>query len=573
MTFLDRFSPAGAHTATAVPRPEYPRPQMARDRWLNLNGTWQFEIDRGDSGLERGLVERAAPGATIIVPFAPESRALRHRATPTSWRRSGTAARSSVPAEWAGGTTACCCTSAPSTMTRRCGSTASRSCGTAAGSPPFTADITAHREPGGHGHDRRPGPGHRATAPQARGKQSRPLREPRLRLHADHRDLADGVAGAGAASAPAPAAHHARRRPARHSTSWLPLSREPARPHGRPSRSTDADGERRDRRPRAPTSTWRPRCALVAPRGPRPHLGRPATRTCTASTRAARRGRRRRRLRASQLRRPALGHHRRAGDPDQRRARLPAARARPGLLARVAHDRADGRGAASATSSSASAAGFNGARLHQKVFEERYLFHADRLGLPGLGRVRRLGRARLRRRPPTASSRRRRSSPQWLEALQRDSHPPVASSAGARSTRPTRSCTTASRSSTTSPGRCGSPPRLADPTRPVLDASRLLAPGARDRRLGLAPDYEQDPARFAANRRRPRRGAALRERARQRHARSRCRTPASRTSSASSAASGGTRRRRDRSGQTARLLGLRPAGRATRRSSTPGSRV
>ena len=30
-------------------------------------------------------------------------------------------------------------------------------------------------------------------------------------------------------------------------------------------------------------------------------------------------------------------------------------------------------------------AGFNGARLHQKVFEERYLYHADRLGyLPDL---------------------------------------------------------------------------------------------------------------------------------------------------------------------------------------------
>jgi hypothetical protein len=28
----------------------------------------------------------------------------------------------------------------------------------------------------------------------------------------------------------------------------------------------------------------------------------------------------------------------------------------------------------------AMAAGFNGARLHQKVFEERYLYHADRLG-------------------------------------------------------------------------------------------------------------------------------------------------------------------------------------------------
>jgi hypothetical protein len=72
MTFHDRCSPAGEPTATAVPRPEYPRPQMARDRWLNLNGTWQFEIDSGDSGLERGLVERPLQ-SEIVVPFAPES--------------------------------------------------------------------------------------------------------------------------------------------------------------------------------------------------------------------------------------------------------------------------------------------------------------------------------------------------------------------------------------------------------------------------------------------------------------------------------------------------------------------
>ena len=55
------------------------------------------------------------------------------------------------------------------------------------------------------------------------------------------------------------------------------------------------------------------------------------------------------------------------------------------------------------------AAGFNGARLHQKVFEERFLYHADRLGLPGLGRVRRLGCRLRRHRRATTSSRPRRS--------------------------------------------------------------------------------------------------------------------------------------------------------------------
>ncbi len=56
----------------SVPRSEYPRPQFARPDWLCLNGEWQFEIDQGDSGLERGLRDRDLSG-TITVPFCPES--------------------------------------------------------------------------------------------------------------------------------------------------------------------------------------------------------------------------------------------------------------------------------------------------------------------------------------------------------------------------------------------------------------------------------------------------------------------------------------------------------------------
>lgn len=54
------------------PRPEYPRPSFRRAEWLNLNGPWQFEIDQGDSGLERGLLTTALRDR-ITVPFAPES--------------------------------------------------------------------------------------------------------------------------------------------------------------------------------------------------------------------------------------------------------------------------------------------------------------------------------------------------------------------------------------------------------------------------------------------------------------------------------------------------------------------
>lgn len=57
----------------SIPRPEYPRPQFVRTDWLNLNGTWQFEADYGDSGIERGLKDRPLTGE-ILVPFCPESK-------------------------------------------------------------------------------------------------------------------------------------------------------------------------------------------------------------------------------------------------------------------------------------------------------------------------------------------------------------------------------------------------------------------------------------------------------------------------------------------------------------------
>jgi beta-galactosidase/beta-glucuronidase len=55
-----------------VPRGEYPRPQFSRPDWLCLNGDWEFEVDTADSGLERGLLNRGLRDR-ITVPFAPES--------------------------------------------------------------------------------------------------------------------------------------------------------------------------------------------------------------------------------------------------------------------------------------------------------------------------------------------------------------------------------------------------------------------------------------------------------------------------------------------------------------------
>ncbi len=84
----------------SIPRPEYPRPQFARPDWLCLNGEWQFEIDSGDSGLERGLLQRDLVGA-ITVPFCPESELSGvHNPDfmPAVWYRRAVA----IPTEWAG---------------------------------------------------------------------------------------------------------------------------------------------------------------------------------------------------------------------------------------------------------------------------------------------------------------------------------------------------------------------------------------------------------------------------------------------------------------------------------------
>ena len=56
-----------------IPRPEHPNPQFERENWINLNGKWEFEIDRGVSGRDRKFNERLSLNSEITVPFCPES--------------------------------------------------------------------------------------------------------------------------------------------------------------------------------------------------------------------------------------------------------------------------------------------------------------------------------------------------------------------------------------------------------------------------------------------------------------------------------------------------------------------
>ncbi len=54
----------------------HPRPQLVRDGWIDLCGTWQFAFDDADVGLDDAWIDRPEVfDWTITVPFPPESRA------------------------------------------------------------------------------------------------------------------------------------------------------------------------------------------------------------------------------------------------------------------------------------------------------------------------------------------------------------------------------------------------------------------------------------------------------------------------------------------------------------------
>ncbi len=59
----------------SIPRPEHPRPQFMRDSWKNINGEWSYTFDFGDSGIHAGreLFKSQGFDNKITVPFCPES--------------------------------------------------------------------------------------------------------------------------------------------------------------------------------------------------------------------------------------------------------------------------------------------------------------------------------------------------------------------------------------------------------------------------------------------------------------------------------------------------------------------
>jgi beta-galactosidase/beta-glucuronidase len=140
------------------------------------------------------------------------------------------------------------------------------------------------------------------------------------------------------------------------------------------------------------------------------------------------------------------------------------------------------------------AAGFNGARLHQKVFEERFLYHADRLGYLVWGEFPDWGYRKddghYIQPPATYIT-------QWIEVLQRDlSHPAIVGWCPLNETWETLG----DRFSMLDEVMRGMwlAAKTVDGTRPVLDTSGY-SHRVRETDVYDSHDYEQDVVRFRAN--------------------------------------------------------------------------
>lgn len=84
-----------------IPRPEYPRPQFERQSWINLNGRWTYSFDFGRTGAERKWQNSQGFDKQITVPFAPESKLSGVGYTDfinSIWYQR----RISIPADWQG---------------------------------------------------------------------------------------------------------------------------------------------------------------------------------------------------------------------------------------------------------------------------------------------------------------------------------------------------------------------------------------------------------------------------------------------------------------------------------------
>ena len=55
------------------PRPEYPRPTLVREDWISLNGTWEFDFDDTNVGMDQQWYLNRKLTRSIVVPFPFQS--------------------------------------------------------------------------------------------------------------------------------------------------------------------------------------------------------------------------------------------------------------------------------------------------------------------------------------------------------------------------------------------------------------------------------------------------------------------------------------------------------------------
>ena len=458
-----------------VPRPEHPRPQFVRPNWLSLNGEWQFEIDQGDSGLERGLVDRPLTGR-IRVPFAPEAELSGVGKTDfleAVWYRRLV----NIPAEWGDKRTLLHFQAIDYDATVWVnGEEVARHRG---GFTPFTVDLgQPAREIRIAVRARDPRHGS-----QPRGKQSI--------LFANRGVHYTRTTGIWQTVWLEAVAHtyllRARITPDVGESAFHIEARVSANRRGWAVRATLSDDAGRvatsqaradfDRTPRLTLLIPRERVRLWAPGQPHLYglrLELLDEREQVVDTLESYAG-----LRSISLDGNAFLIN---GKPIFQRLVLDQGYWPDGLMT------APSESALSRDIELSQAAGFNGARLHQKVFEERFLYHADRLGYVVWGEFGDWGLLQGGTPSPSIVA-------QWLEAVDRDySHPAIVGWCPLNETaQPLEDRITALDDVTRA---LFFATKAADPTRAVLDTSgyahRVPETDVFDSHL-----YEQDPARFA----------------------------------------------------------------------------
>lgn len=467
-----------------VPRPEHPRPQLVRPEWQTLNGRWEFEIDHGDSGFERGLVNAERLSGDILVPFAPETElsGVHH----TDFMAAVWYARwLDVPTEWTDRQILLHFGAVDHDATVWAdGVEVARHRG---GFSSFTAPLTA-----------RAGDRVRIVVRARDSRHERQARGKQATWYAASHAQYDRTTGIWQSvwweAVPQTSIRRLRMTPQLASSSLSVATTVSA---GRPGATlevelSDADGQVTvgtvaadlDLTPEVRLTIPADRLRPWSPQDP--HLYDVVVRLLGQDGR--------------ELDRVTSYAGIRSVSIDGKALRLNGRR----VFQRLVLDQGYWPESLMTAPSDAAlvrdielgmAAGFNGARLHQKVFEERYLYHADRLGYLVWGEfgdwgVRGEGRVGHNQQP-TASF-----VTQWLEVLERDhNHPAIVGWCPMNETDQVlhdgitvlddvmRGMFLAT--------------KLADPSRPVIDSSGY-SHRVRETDVYDSHSYEQDPARFAA---------------------------------------------------------------------------